>query len=117
MLVPQCRGLCWGSCKGGISVGYQECSQHCGGTYLGSADRAGGSGLCLAGNKGWTAPTDHPRDAFSAPYPSLMSPTSSGKDFNLPLSISAQLCTPTTDTLPGFEDSGWGLGSMLGKSV
>lgn len=68
-LVPKCRRLCWGSCNGGISVGYQECSQHCGSTDLGPADRAGGSGLCLAGNKGWTAPTDCPVDAFSTPYP------------------------------------------------
>lgn len=54
---------------------------------------------------------------FPLPTPSLMSPTSSRRDFNPPLPISAQLCTPTTATLPGSEDSGWVLGLMLGKSV
>lgn len=61
---------------GDFYKGYQDCSLHCGGTHLGPADRAGGSGLCLAGSKGWTALWI----PFPLPTSSLMSPSSSRKD-------------------------------------
>lgn len=77
----------------------------------------GALGCAWQGIRAGLHPQIAPGMPFLLPAPSLMSPTSRRKNFNPPLPISAQLCTPTTATLPGFEDSGWGLGLMLGKSV
>lgn len=115
MLVPRVQKAVLGELQWGDCCRVPGVLPALWGHLLGARDRAGGSGLCLAGNKGCTAPTDRPMDAFSTPHPIPHVLHQQQEGLESPITNLCPALHPAMATLPGFEDSGWGLGLMLGK--